>query len=227
LPEDQVEERLECLEMRDNFFRWHGDTGPAAFLALLGLPLLFLGLSSGKMGGVIVGFLVGGFMVSSGVYIQFAQSVPEESSEDEGDSTDSSKQHSSKEKTTGYHGGRPAGLWQCPNCGAQKRKGGGYTVVKCQECGAEMRFRKSKSENRKEKASNTGGAAPRERAKACVHDFTEKGKCRKCGWHKRSLKMMDSGSSTQETESGCMTAMRYILVVIGFLSFLQTCAALN
>jgi ribosomal protein S27E len=157
--------------------------------------------------------MIGGFFVFSGGYVQFYKSV-QESYGKEGDSADSSRQHSRNGKTAEYHGNYPACLWRCPNCGNEKYKEkNGYTFVKCQECGAGMNFidvRKGPKSEKPEVWYCPECGSVKEEMSGRL--------CKKCS-AKTSTTVSESQTAggAKKVESGCVYALKSILKAIGFM----------
>ncbi len=210
LPEEEVNTRVRELKKRDAVFQWDKADSPIAVTLLL--SGVFFGGVVASTSGALPGFIAGSLLVGGGLLIQYLKPSSDGSKRakqgDPGQSGESSSGKTFSDKSgsrVATHGvdreARPAGTWQCPNCGNEKEKGEGFKKVMCQKCRMEMQFlrdeNKSQGDSPLSGSSSKGVSLPKEAALSCVHEYDSEGVCQKCGWARRALRKINSSQTTR------------------------------
>jgi hypothetical protein len=101
-------------------------------------------------------------------------------------------------------------VWKCGNYSSIRYENPAVTSVRCTECGDNMRKLGRSS-------TQDGETLSRKEALSCVHDYTDEGLCRKCGWARGALRKINTKSS------GCAVLFQLILAFGGLWLAMQTC----
>ncbi|MFB6215674.1 MAG: hypothetical protein ABEJ72_01700, partial [Candidatus Aenigmatarchaeota archaeon] len=144
LPDEKVQRRVRELKKRIALLEWKGEeTGLTVILSIFGVGSLLTSISAAKP---IPFLVIGALLLTAGIGIQYlnvqtAIEDVEEKQEDVDSKKSSSQEAGSHDATYDTdREARPAGTWQCPNCGNEKEKAEGFKKVMCQKCRREMRF---------------------------------------------------------------------------------------